>query len=76
VALIPVTPFRQQGQLQQSYTTQNTTGLFLMLDLLDNPSPLIRNQSKQWLEECQTHFERILDPILGTKGGKGFRSIL
>ena len=34
----------------------NPTGLFKMLDFLDDQNPLIRNSSKNWLLESMNYF--------------------
>ena len=39
-------------------------GFFKMLNLLDNGNPLVKYNSKIWINECFPDFHRVLDPLL------------
>lgn len=49
---------------RQKAVVDNKTGLFKLLDFLEDQNPLIRNSSKNWLLESFDSFERVVDPIL------------
>ncbi|KRX02740.1 Armadillo-type fold [Pseudocohnilembus persalinus] len=50
-------------QKQKLLFELNKVGLFMMLDFLDHDNPLLRNASKNWLEDSSNQLYRIIDPL-------------
>jgi len=55
--------WKLSSDMVKSEFIESGTGLFIMLDFLDNDNPLLRHSSKSWLIDSIPFLYRIIDPI-------------
>ena len=55
--------WKMSNDMPKSDFIDSGTGLFIMLDFLDNDNPLLRHSSKSWLLDSVFFLFRIIDPI-------------